>query len=708
MKKLLFTLSLCVAGLSAAFSQSSAIWEAHNINVDTSRGIRWMDAVDTNIVWALTYDGGVPTRASNVFVKTGNGNVFTHGTFLADTNDYNSSNISAIDSMIAYVALFDKAADGTSGKIIKTVDGGMTWTNASDSLTMFTGANNFPDFVHFWDANNGLALGDPNGNTSGSGTEFEIWRTHDGGANWTRVPDANIPNPASGEYGLTDGYFTLGAKMWFTTNKAHVFRSSDSGKTWSVNAVAIPGLAGQVEGVAFRDTSNGLAWGRATTAATSAFNIAKTVNGGATWTAVTTTTTTQLGTNDICVVPGKNTYMSVGVNKGNNAWITSTTSDDGATWNVLESVPNTSIGNEYALMLRVEMLDSLHGWAGCFSDTMAPLGKNGLDKYRGPKIAQACPLNIAATKTTLCSGDSSILTASGANTYSWTTIGATTASVTVKPTTATVYTVSGSIPGCTNTQTVNIAVNPSPTLTVTDPYGASLTSGTVCAGGTEYIVAAGAISYTWAPSATLTYTTGTATFATPSVTTTYSLTGKTGTCTKVLPFTVTVLSTPSPVLVAPSATICTSTTNSITLNASGLSSYSWTPSSSLSANTGSSVIASPTVTTTYIVTGYDGSTCKTSTSLTVTVSTCTGIDNIANNTAISVYPNPSNGLVTISAPLANETTTLYITDMIGKEVFKADVKDANMNLDLTNLQKGLYMLSIVNGKNKQVQKLVIQ
>ncbi|HKC68893.1 MAG TPA: T9SS type A sorting domain-containing protein [Bacteroidia bacterium] len=705
MKKILLTLSLFVACIGATFSQSSAIWEAHNINVDTSRGIRWMHAVDTNIVWALTYDGGVPSRASNVFVKTGNGNVFTHGTFMPDTNRFNSSNISAIDSMTAFIALFDKAADGTSGRLIKTTDGGMNWTLISDTTTMYTGATNFPDFVHFWDANNGLALGDPNGNTSGSGTEFEIYRTHNGGTSWTRVPDANIPNPVSGEFGLTNGFFTLGAKMWFTTNKAHVFRSSDSGKTWSVST-AIPGLAGQVEGVAFRDTLNGLTWGRATTSATSAFNIAKTINGGATWTAVTTTTTTQLGTNDICVVPGKNTYMSVGVNKGGNAWITSTTSDDGTTWNVLESVPNTSLGNEYALMLQVQMLDSLHGWAGCFSDTSQPVGKNGMDKYRGPKILQACPINISASKTTLCSGDSSMLTASGASTYTWTTIGVNTSTVTVKPTAATVYTVSGTIPGCTSTQTVNINVNPTPTLTITDPYGASLISGTVCTGGSEYLTAAGAVNYTWSPSGTLSATTGTSTFASPTVTTTYSLTGKTGTCTKVATFTVTVLSTPSPVLIAPSTSVCLG--SSVTLNASGLSSYSWTPSGSLNMNTGNSVISTPSVTTVYIVTGYDGSTCKTSTSLTVTVNTCAGIESVSNNADISVYPNPSTGLVTISMPSVNETTTLYITDMIGKEVFKSTVKNANMSLDLTNLQKGLYMLTIYNGKNKQVQKLVIQ
>jgi hypothetical protein len=698
MKKILLTLSLFVAGITAAYSQST-IWKPYDIKVDTSRGIRWMDAVDTNTVWALIYDGGVPTRASNVFVKTGNGGIFTQGTFIADTNDYNSANISAVDTMVAYVALFDKAADGTSGKIVKTTNGGVTWSNASDSLTMFVGASNFPDFVHFWDANNGLALGDPNGNTGGGATnEFEIWRTNNGGTNWTRVPDANIPNPVSGEFGLTNDYTTLGAKMWFGTNKAHVYTSLDSGKTWTVST-AIPGLAGQVEGVAFRDASNGLAWGRATTVATSA------INGGATWTAVTTTTTTQLGTSDICVVPGKNTYMSVGTNKGNNAWITSTSSDDGTTWNVLESKPNTTIANQYALMLRVEMLDSLHGWAGCFSDTSQVKGKNGMDKYKGPKIAQACPINIIANKTSICSGDSSLLTANGATSYTWTTIGANTSTVTVKPTTASVYTVTGLLAGCTNTQTISIAVTASPTVTITDVFGNTLGSDTICAGGAAYIKATGAVTYTWAPAGNISSTSGSSNYATPTITTTYTLTGKTGTCSKVSTFTVTVLPTASPSLTVNSPSVCVG--NAVAVNANGFNTYTWTPATGLSATSGASVSASPTVTTTYIVTGVTGA-CKTSSSLTVTVNPCTGIANVSNNAAISIYPNPSNGLVTVVMSTVNSGTTLYVTDMIGKEVFKSVVTDTNTNLDLSSLQKGLYMVTVANGQNKHIQKLIIQ
>jgi len=41
-------------------------------------------------------------------------------------------------------------------------------------------------------------------------------------------------------------------------------------------------------------------------------------------------------------------------------------------------------------------------------------------------------------------------------------------------------------------------------------------------------------------------------------------------------------------------------------------------------------------------------------------------------------------------------------------VFKSSIKDANVSLDLSNLHKGLYMVTITNGQTKQIQKLIIQ
>ena len=620
MKKTLLTLALFVAGMGAAFSQST-IWKPYDIQVDTSWGIRYMSAVDTSTVWAIAFDGSVSTRASNTFVRTINGGQsFSKGSFLPDTNTYNGANISAINNNIAYVACYEKAADGGSGVIRKTVDGGLTWTNASDSLTMFAGANNFPDFVHFWDANNGLALGDPNGNTSGSGTEFEIWRTNNGGTSWTRVADANIPNPVSGEYGLTNCYATYGANIWYGTNKGHVYASTDSGKTWTVNATAISSLIGQVEGVAFRNSLNGLAWGLSATT-NGVYNIARTSDGGATWLAIpTATTNTSIGFNDICVVPNANAFMSVGINKAKSAYVTSITGDDGNTWNILESGQTNDVR-----MLQVQMLDTLSGWAGCFSDTTHPLGKNGMDRYMGPKITVACPFSISATKTTLCSGDSTLLTATGASTYTWTTIGATTSTVTVKPTTSGSFTVTGATGTCSSVQTISVTVKATPTVTVNH-----LTD-TICVNGSASISALGATT------------------------------------------------------------------------------YSWSPSTGLSATTGANVTASPTVNTIYTVVGTKN-TCPKAVTFTVTINqNCyAGIEQVSNGANFSIYPNPSKGSVNIALSALNGSTTLYVTDMIGKEVYKTLITDINTNLDLSSLQKGLYMVTVANGKSKHIQKLIIQ
>lgn len=68
-------------------------------------------------------------------------------------------------------------------------------------------------------------------------------------------------------------------------------------------------------------------------------------------------------------------------------------------------------------------------------------------------------VSITASSSTLCSGSTTSLTASGASTYSWNT-GATTTVIAVSPTITTVYTATGtSTSGCKDTQTISIVVS---------------------------------------------------------------------------------------------------------------------------------------------------------------------------------------------------------------------------------------------------------
>src|SRR5688572_21089475 len=84
----------------------------------------------------------------------------------------------------------------------------------------------------------------------------------------------------------------------------------------------------------------------------------------------------------------------------------------------------------------------------------------------------------------------------------------------------------------------------------------------------------------------------------------------------------------------------------------------------------------------------------------------TGVkDNVLQN-SISVYPNPSNGVFSVSVPTAR-AYTLEVSDLTGR-VIKTETVKGNAQLDLSNNAKGVYMLKIASEGASAVQKLIIQ
>jgi hypothetical protein len=74
-------------------------------------------------------------------------------------------------------------------------------------------------------------------------------------------------------------------------------------------------------------------------------------------------------------------------------------------------------------------------------------------------------------------------------------------------------------------------------------------------------------------------------------------------------------------------------------------------------------------------------------------------------TSIKVFPNPSNGVFTIDTVLP---TDVKILDITGKEVYKASNITNQASLNLTNLQKGVYMLKMKNENGEQTEKIIIK
>jgi len=230
--------------------------------------------------------------------------------------------------------------------------------------------------------------------------------------------------------------------------------------------------------------------------------------------------------------------------------------------------------------------------------------------------------NITITNNpSICAGSSTVLTATGGSTYSWSPaegLSSTTGStVSASPTVTTSYTVTvTNSNGCSNTASSTITVNPLPVISVPPPSP-------ICQGGSVTLTANGAASYTWAPPGGLSAITGATVTASPNQTRTYTVTGTSAQgCENSTQVTVTV--NPRPSVTVNSGTICIG--SSIVLNASGASAYSWSPATGLSATTGESVTANPTSTTTYAVIGTDGNGCTNTASATVTVTTNPTVD----------------------------------------------------------------------------------
>ncbi|MBL7930350.1 MAG: T9SS type A sorting domain-containing protein, partial [Bacteroidia bacterium] len=161
--------------------------------------------------------------------------------------------------------------------------------------------------------------------------------------------------------------------------------------------------------------------------------------------------------------------------------------------------------------------------------------------------------------------------------------------------------------------------------------------------------------------------------------------------------------------------------STLTLNAIGsLTSYTWTRNgtqggviSTSSANavvtpTIPSSIPSGTGTITYSVIGVDGpSGCRSNGAVvTVTVSACTAIsENNTDGYNINVYPNPAvNSISTINGLAGTNEITVF--NMVGQSVRTFKTNQESMELDLSGLPSGNYILRIT-GDNKQTRMVKI-
>ena len=400
--------------------------------------------------------------------------------------------------------------------------------------------------------------------------------TASGASTYSWSPIATTGSTANVTPTITTTYTASGTSTAGCVNTQTVRVTLNAAPTISISNASPTICAGRAATLTATGTSTGYVWnpGNLTTAAINPTPAANT-----TYTVVGTSALgcTNQAQTSVTVVPNPTVIAGANPNPVCLGGVVTLTATGATTysWN-----PGAFIGTSFTPTPSTNTSYTVVGnTAGCTGSAVVNVTVNPLPT-----------LSLSASPASVCPGQSSTLTASGASTYSWSPIATTGTSANVTPSVTTIYTVSGtSTAGCVNTQTVRVTVNSAPTISISNA------SPTICAGRAATLTASGtSTGYVWNPGGLTTAIIN----PTPSTTTNYTVIGTSAQgCTNQAQSTVSVTPNPTVGATANPTAICLS--QNAVLTATGAAGYIWTPGG----NTTNLFTVSPTVTTTYSVQG---------------------------------------------------------------------------------------------------------
>lgn len=87
-----------------------------------------------------------------------------------------------------------------------------------------------------------------------------------------------------------------------------------------------------------------------------------------------------------------------------------------------------------------------------------------------------------------------------------------------------------------------------------------------------------------------------------------------------------------------------------------------------------------------------------------------GLNNLSKTTAkVGVMPNPSRGKFTVLTENMKDDVTVFATDLTGRIVAQKTINaNTSSQVDFSDLNKGIYLLNVTDGKSNLIQKIVIE
>ena len=277
--------------------------------------------VNDRVVWASAGGG--------TFARTTDGGATWVSRVLPGAETLQFRDVHAVSERVAYLL---SAGEGANNRIYKTEDGGENW-----ELQFQAGADTrfFYDCFDFWSPNRGITFAD------GIDGQFPIIQTSDGGDHWRGLRDPIEAQAGEGGFAASGTCITTqsGNRAWIGTGaaaKARVIATTDGGNSWK--SYDVPILQGSstsgVVSLDFRDPFRGMLGGGDIVASdVRQANVARTTDGGQTWT-LTTPTPFPGAVYGLSYVPDEVTIVATG--PGGAAW----SPDEGDSWSLLPGISN--------------------------------------------------------------------------------------------------------------------------------------------------------------------------------------------------------------------------------------------------------------------------------------------------------------------------------------------------------------------------------
>jgi len=313
------------------------------------------------------------------------------------------------------------------------------------------------------------------------------------------------------------------------------------------------------------------------------------------------------------------------------------------------------------------------------------------------------PSAPAVTSASICSGNAAVLNATVVGTANWYSSATSTAYIATGSTfttpiltsNITYYVKDSSVCGISPVSAVNVTVITTPTLAI------AATNTVICIGSNVTLTASGSDTFTWS-----TTSTNTSIVVSPTVNTSYTLTGYATECNITQTASINIVANPNPTVTLSTggvSTICVSN-GSIALvgspNGGVYSGIGVTGNLQSIANAGT---FTPVYSYTDAITG-----CSSAATTTIIVANCTGINTLVQNSnELRVYPNPNNGSFNIETT-ASGLKTIEITDLSGRLIISEKTDATSILMNINHLDNGIYQVKVKTENGVDVIKIIKQ